>query len=119
MHGVPSIICSNNYFPTCLLLTILRLLLDLQAAESIDAIEKAYKEGPMDEMVCGIWARVQIDLGLATADDFTAEELRHKESEWMDSIKAITALRERSHKEAPTARKSTAIGSKLCSDPQN
>ena len=88
-------------------------LLDLQAVESVDVIEKAYKEGPMDEMVCGSWARVQIELGLATADDFTAEELRHKEPEWMDSIKAIAALRELSQKEAPTTQKSTAIGSKL------
>ena len=56
-------------------------LLDLQAVESVDVIEQAYKEGPMDEMVCGSWARVQIELGLATAADFTTEELRHKEPE--------------------------------------
>ena len=88
-------------------------LLDLQAVESVGVIEKAYKEGPMDEMVCGSWARVQIEFGLATADDFTAEELQYKEPEWMDSLKAIAALRELSQKKAPTTRKSTAIGSNL------
>lgn len=88
-------------------------LLDLQAVESVDVIEKAYKEGPMDEMVCGSWARVQIELGLATADDFTAEELRHKEPEWMDSIKAIAALREQSQQEVSATPKLTADGSKL------
>ena len=88
-------------------------LLDLQAVESVDAIEKAYKEGPMDEMVCGSWARVQIELGLATADDFTTEELRHKEPEWMDSIKAMAALRELSQQEVSTTQRSKAVGSKL------
>ena len=61
-------------------------LLDLKALESVDVMEKAYKQGPMDEMVCGSWARVQIELGLATADDFTEEELQHEVPEWMAPI---------------------------------
>ncbi|MEO1396476.1 MAG: HEAT repeat domain-containing protein [Cyanobacteria bacterium J06634_5] len=67
-------------------------LLDLQASESVSVIEKAYKEGPMDEMVCGSWARVQIELGLATAADFSPKELRHKEPEWMSPIRQMADL---------------------------
>ena len=61
-------------------------LLNLQAAESVSAIEKAYKEGPMDEMVCGSWARVQIELELATEADFSPEELRYQEPAWISPI---------------------------------
>ena len=67
-------------------------LLDLQATEAASAIEKAYREGPMDEMVCGSWARVQIELGLATAADFSPEELQHKTPEWMEPIQKIADL---------------------------
>ncbi|MEM9486450.1 MAG: DUF1186 domain-containing protein [Cyanobacteria bacterium P01_F01_bin.116] len=61
-------------------------LLRLKATEAVDVIEKAYKEGPMDEMFCGTWARVQIELGLATESDFTPEELHHFMPEWMEAI---------------------------------
>lgn len=88
-------------------------LLDLQAVESVDVIEKAYKEGPMDEMVCGSWARVQIELGLATAADFTEQELRHKEPEWMDSIRAVGDARTQLNSAVPTTRKATVNDSKL------
>ena len=67
-------------------------LLDLQAAESVSAIEKAYKEGPMDEMVCGSWARVQIELGLATEADFSPAELRCREPAWMSPIRQMAGL---------------------------
>ncbi|MDJ0705930.1 MAG: hypothetical protein QNJ46_21895, partial [Leptolyngbyaceae cyanobacterium MO_188.B28] len=60
--------------------------------EAASVIEKAYKEGPMDEMVCGSWARVQISLGLAAAADFTPEELRHKTPEWMKPIQKVAKL---------------------------
>ena len=43
-------------------------------------------------MVCGSWARVQIELGLATAADFTPEELQHKEPEWMSPIRQMADL---------------------------
>lgn len=64
-------------------------LLELKAAESAHIIEKAYKEGPMDETVCGTWARVQIELGLATESDFTPEELQHEVPEWVESIQRV------------------------------
>ncbi|MEM9092174.1 MAG: DUF1186 domain-containing protein [Cyanobacteria bacterium P01_F01_bin.53] len=67
-------------------------LLALQAVESVDVIEQAYKVGPMDEMFCGSWARVQIELGLATAADFSPEELRHQEPDWMASIRQTANL---------------------------
>ncbi|EKU97918.1 hypothetical protein Lepto7375DRAFT_7175 [Leptolyngbya sp. PCC 7375] len=64
-------------------------LLRLEATEAVDVIAKAYKEGPMDEMFCGTWARVQIELGLATESDFTPEELQHFMPEWMESIQRV------------------------------
>jgi hypothetical protein len=67
-------------------------LLSLKATESVSVIEKAYKEGPMDEMVCGSWARVQIDLGLASASDFTPEELKPKPSESMKPLLRLAEL---------------------------
>ncbi|MEO1389729.1 MAG: HEAT repeat domain-containing protein [Cyanobacteria bacterium J06634_6] len=88
-------------------------LLDLQAVESVDVIEQAYKKGPMDEMVCGSWARVQIELGLATADDFTVEELQHEQPEWMTSIRAIADARTQLNSAAPATRKSVENSSKL------
>ena len=69
-------------------------LLDLHATEAANVIEKAYKEGPMDEMVCGTWANVQIELGLATAADFTPEELKPEAPEWMESIREVSNLLE-------------------------
>ena len=67
-------------------------LLDLEATDAATIIEKAYKEGPMDETICGSWARVQIELGLATEADFTPEELQHKESEGMETLKQMADL---------------------------
>jgi hypothetical protein len=67
-------------------------LINLRATESVSVIEKAYKEGPMDEMFCGSWARVQIGLGLGTASDFTPEELKHKMSESMKPLMQLAEL---------------------------
>ena len=67
-------------------------LLDLQATEAVNVIETAYKEGPMDEMVCGTWPSVQIQLGLATEADFTPEELKPPMPEGMESIGKIADL---------------------------
>jgi hypothetical protein len=106
---ITEVLSQHQHQPSELNGNLVGRLLDLQAVESVDVIERAYKEGPMDEMVCGSWARVQIELGLATIDDFTAEELRHKEPEWMDDIKAIAALRELSEPEFSTTRKLTDV----------
>lgn len=62
-------------------------LLNLKATEAVSVIERAYKEGPMHEMFCGSWARVQIALGLATEADFSPEELQHQEPEWMENVR--------------------------------
>lgn len=67
-------------------------LLSLKATESVSTIERAYKEGPMDEMVCGSWARVQIDFGLASASDFAPEELKPKPSESMKPLLRLAEL---------------------------
>lgn len=67
-------------------------LLDLEAVEAASVIERAYKEGPMDEMICGSWARVQISLGLASEADFSPEELQHKEPEWMENLRRMITM---------------------------
>lgn len=67
-------------------------LLNLKATEAVSVIERAYKEGPMDEMFCGSWARVQIALGLASEADFSPEELQHQEPEWMEHIRQLANM---------------------------
>lgn len=65
-------------------------LLKLKATEAVPVIEQAYREGPMDETICGTWARVQIELGLATESDFTPEELQHELPELLKAIQRVT-----------------------------
>ncbi|WP_249369864.1 HEAT repeat domain-containing protein [Acaryochloris marina] len=67
-------------------------LLNLKATGAASVLERAYKEGPMDEMFCGSWARVQISLGLATEADFSPEELQHQEPEWMEHIRQLANM---------------------------
>ena len=93
-------------------------LLDLEATDAADVIEKAYKEGPMDEMVCGSWARVQIELGLATAADFTPEELQHKVPEWMEPIQKMADLVTESAQAQAALRMSAKAGAKDLRLPQ-
>jgi len=69
--------------------SIVYQLLDLKAVDAASVIEKAYKEGPMDEMICGSLARVQIELGLASVEDFSPEELLHREPEWMKNFREM------------------------------
>lgn len=88
-------------------------LLDLQAVDSADVIERAYNEGPMDEMICGSWAQVQVELGLASADDFTDEELQPQQPEWIGSIQVIAALKELAQEKAQTVVRPIADGTSL------
>lgn len=67
-------------------------LINLKATGAVSVIERAYKEGPMDEMFCGSWARVQIALGLATEADFSPEELQHQEPEWMENVRRFANM---------------------------
>ncbi|MGF1604333.1 MAG: DUF1186 domain-containing protein [Thermosynechococcaceae cyanobacterium] len=69
-------------------------LLELNAVEAVGIIEKAYKEGPMDEMICGSLAMVKISLGFDSAEDFTPEELQFKQPEWMKPIQEMAATLE-------------------------
>ncbi|MEM6352810.1 MAG: hypothetical protein AAF766_18805 [Cyanobacteria bacterium P01_D01_bin.14] len=56
--------------------SLVAALLDLNAVEAAELIGKAYTEGPMEEDICGTWPAVQVDLGIAKAEDFSPEELR-------------------------------------------
>jgi hypothetical protein len=50
-------------------------LFKLKAVESAPVMAAAYEAGKVDEMFVGSWPRVQVDLGLKQASDFTPEEL--------------------------------------------
>lgn len=50
-------------------------LFKLKAVESAAVMAAAYEAGKVDEMFVGSWPRVQVDLGLKQASDFTREEL--------------------------------------------
>jgi hypothetical protein len=50
-------------------------LFKLKAVESAAVMATAYEAGKVDEMFVGSWPRVQVDLGLKQASDFTPEEL--------------------------------------------
>ncbi len=50
-------------------------LFKLKAVESAAVMAAAYEAGKVDEMFVGSWPRVQVDLGLKQASDFTPEEL--------------------------------------------
>lgn len=50
-------------------------LFKLKAVESVAVMEAAYNAKKVDEMFVGSWPRVQVDLGLKQASEFTREEL--------------------------------------------
>lgn len=50
-------------------------LFQLKAIESVAVMAAAYEAKKVDEMFVGSWPRLQVDLGLKQASDFTAEEL--------------------------------------------
>lgn len=50
-------------------------LIELEAVDKANLIERAYASGNVDESICGNWPNVKIDLGLATAEDFHPSEL--------------------------------------------
>ena len=50
-------------------------LLELKATESADLLEQAYEAGQIDEFIAATWPAAQIELGLKSESDFTAEEL--------------------------------------------
>jgi hypothetical protein len=50
-------------------------LFKLKAVESAAVMAAAYEAEKVDEMFVGSWPRVQVDLGLKQASDFTPEEL--------------------------------------------
>jgi hypothetical protein len=50
-------------------------LFKLKAVESAAVMAAAYEAGKVDEMFVGSWPRVQVDLGLKQASEFTPEEL--------------------------------------------
>jgi hypothetical protein len=51
-------------------------LTNLKAIEAADLIEEVFANFELDEFLTGSWPAVQVELGLKSASDFTAEELQ-------------------------------------------
>lgn len=72
-------------------------LFKLKALEAVPVMEAAYQAKKVDEMLVGSWAKVQVDLGLKQASDFTPEELSihytPEQEELMANINAYLVTR--------------------------
>ncbi len=64
-------------------------LVELEAVSKANLIERVYANGEIDDSVCGTWASVQIDLGLAKEEDFDPSELE-PEYHWVPPTSRIT-----------------------------
>lgn len=60
-------------------------LVELEAVAKANLIERAYASGNVDESICGNWPNVQIDMGLATKEEFHPSELEPN-FEWVRDV---------------------------------
>ena len=58
-------------------------LVELKVTSKASLMRRAYGAERVDDTICGNWPQVQIDLGLATKDDFTPEELDSYDFMWV------------------------------------
>lgn len=58
-------------------------LIEFEVTDEAELIGAAHLANRVDETICGTWANVQIDLGLASEADFTPEELELPRPEWV------------------------------------
>ncbi len=58
-------------------------LVQLKVTSKASLMGRAYGAERVDDTICGNWPQVQIDLGIATADDFTPEELDSYDFRWV------------------------------------
>lgn len=58
-------------------------LVELKAIAKASLMGRAYSAERVDDTICGNWPQVQIDLGIATKDNFTAEELEDYDFMWV------------------------------------
>jgi hypothetical protein len=54
-------------------------LLDLEAVETIDVIERAFKGNRVDTFITGDWEDVQVDFGLKTREEVRSSRLSEKQ----------------------------------------
>ena len=54
-------------------------LLDLEAVETIDVIERAFKANRVDTFITGNWSDIQVDFGLKTRDEVRSSHLSEKQ----------------------------------------
>ncbi|MGB3789361.1 MAG: hypothetical protein WA949_15225 [Phormidesmis sp.] len=76
-------------------------LVELEAVSKANLIERVYANGEIDDSVCGTWASVQIDLGLAKEEDFDPSELE-PEYQWVSPTPRITKKAEPAGLDLPT-----------------
>ncbi len=58
-------------------------LVELKATSKASLMSRAYGAERVDDTICGNWPQAQIDLGIATKDDFTREELASYDFMWV------------------------------------
>ncbi|MDJ0647420.1 MAG: DUF1186 domain-containing protein [Xenococcaceae cyanobacterium MO_188.B19] len=54
-------------------------LLDLQAVETIETIEQAFKENLVDTLITGYWEDIQVEFGLKTCDEVPNRRFSEKQ----------------------------------------
>lgn len=57
-------------------------LIELEGNDYAELMAEAYNAERVDVTICGTWANVQIDMGLATEADFSPEALELPKPEW-------------------------------------
>ncbi len=64
-------------------------LASLQALEAAPVIEEAFAAERVDEVLCGNWPSVQVELGLKREDEFSPEELKPQMPEQLVEIRQM------------------------------
>ena len=72
-------------------------LMDLKAVEAAPVIKKAFTADCVEEFIVGSWPAVQIELGLKSNADFSAEELKPKiPEELLETMQFMQTIEEQS-----------------------
>ncbi len=85
-------------------------LIELEAVSKAALIERVYRNGEIDDSVCGTWATVQIELGLAKEEDFDPSELEPEYRWFPPELDSKLKLLAEGDLEPPKQKSSQAVG---------
>lgn len=85
-------------------------LIELEAVSKAALIERVYRTGEIDDSVCGTWATVQIELGLAKEEDFDPSELEPEYRWFPPELDSKLKLLAEGDLEPPEKKPSQALG---------